>query len=198
MHKRKALPKRGASTSRSYFIKYVFPSHGLRILKILPKKFQNTEKRDSVEWCSSKRIKSNPAEEKWIELSLSFNVCVKFVAPESIKKMVKKKRKKKNLHLCFWSRKWQPIPVFLTGKFHGQRSLTDYSPWVHKESNITKHVSIYVWESQNRGIINSFSNNNLQKDCQCPREIHVPQNFSHWAESLNNGPESLFKFSECQ
>ena len=24
---------------------------------------------------------------------------------------------------------WQPIPVFLTGEFHGQRSLAGYSPW---------------------------------------------------------------------
>ena len=38
---------------------------------------------------SSKRIKSNPADEKWIELNLSFNVCVKSVAPESRKKMKK-------------------------------------------------------------------------------------------------------------
>ena len=28
-----------------------------------------------------------------------------------------------------WSRKWQPTPVFLLGKFHGQRSLVGYSPW---------------------------------------------------------------------
>ena len=27
-----------------------------------------------------------------------------------------------------WNRKWQPTPVFLPGKFHGQRRLTDYSP----------------------------------------------------------------------
>ena len=27
-----------------------------------------------------------------------------------------------------WRRKWQPTPVFLPGKSHGQRSLTDYSP----------------------------------------------------------------------
>ena len=27
-----------------------------------------------------------------------------------------------------WSRKWQPIPVFLPGKSHGLRSLTGYSP----------------------------------------------------------------------
>ena len=25
--------------------------------------------------------------------------------------------------------KWQPTPVFLPGKFHGQRSLVVYSPW---------------------------------------------------------------------
>ena len=27
---------------------------------------------------------------------------------------------------------WQPTSVFLPGKFHGQRSLADYSPWVTK------------------------------------------------------------------
>ena len=29
-------------------------------------------------------------------------------------------------------RKWQPTPVFLPGKSHGQGSLVDYSPWGHK------------------------------------------------------------------
>ena len=28
-----------------------------------------------------------------------------------------------------WKRKWQPAPVFLPGKFQGQRSLVGYSPW---------------------------------------------------------------------
>ena len=27
-----------------------------------------------------------------------------------------------------WRRKWQPTPVFLPGKSHGQRSLAGYSP----------------------------------------------------------------------
>ena len=26
-------------------------------------------------------------------------------------------------------RKWQPTPVFLSGKCHGWRSLSDYDPW---------------------------------------------------------------------
>ena len=31
-----------------------------------------------------------------------------------------------------WRRKWQPAPVFLPEKSHGQRSLAGYSPWNHK------------------------------------------------------------------
>ena len=31
-----------------------------------------------------------------------------------------------------WRRKWQPTPVILSGKHHGQRSLAGYSPWDHK------------------------------------------------------------------
>ena len=27
-----------------------------------------------------------------------------------------------------WGRKWQPIPVFLSGKCYGQRNLVGYSP----------------------------------------------------------------------
>ena len=38
------------------------------------------------------------------------------------------------------SRKWQPIPVFLPGKFHGQRSLAGCSPWCRKESDTTEHA----------------------------------------------------------
>ena len=36
-----------------------------------------------------------------------------------------------------WRRKWQPTPVFLSGKFHAQRSLVGYSPYGCKESGTT-------------------------------------------------------------
>ena len=46
-----------------------------------------------------------------------------------------------------WNRKWQPTPVFLPGKFLGQRSLVGYSPWGHRESDeteqLTKHIYIH-------------------------------------------------------
>ena len=37
-----------------------------------------------------------------------------------------------------WRRKRQPTPVFLPGESNGQRSLTGYSPWCHKESDTTE------------------------------------------------------------
>ena len=40
-----------------------------------------------------------------------------------------------------WRRKWQPTPVFLPEKSHGQRSLADYSPWGHKELDRTEWLS---------------------------------------------------------
>ena len=32
-----------------------------------------------------------------------------------------------------WKRKWQPTPVCLPGKSHGQRSLAGCHPWGHKK-----------------------------------------------------------------
>ena len=40
-----------------------------------------------------------------------------------------------------WRRKWQLTPVFLSGKFHGQRSLTVYCPWDCKELDTTQHLN---------------------------------------------------------
>ena len=34
-----------------------------------------------------------------------------------------------------WRKEWQATPVFLPGEFHGQRSLSGYSPWGRKESD---------------------------------------------------------------
>ena len=42
-----------------------------------------------------------------------------------------------------WRRAWQPTPVFLPGKSHGQRSLVGYNPRSCKESTWLKWLSIY-------------------------------------------------------
>ena len=38
-----------------------------------------------------------------------------------------------------WRRKWQPTPVLLSGISHG-RSLVGYSPWGHKELDMTERL----------------------------------------------------------
>ena len=42
------------------------------------------------------------------------------------------------------SRKWQPSPVFLPRKFHGQRRLEGYSPWDCKHSDTTEHARMHM------------------------------------------------------
>ena len=41
-----------------------------------------------------------------------------------------------------WRRK--PTPVFMPRKFHGQRSLAGYSPWGHKELDMTGQLSTHA------------------------------------------------------
>jgi len=38
-----------------------------------------------------------------------------------------------------WRRKWQPTPISLPEKSHGQWCLVGYSPKGHKESDTTEH-----------------------------------------------------------
>ena len=45
-----------------------------------------------------------------------------------------------------WRRKCQPTPVFLPGKYHGRRSLEVYSPWSHKELNMTECLILSFFE----------------------------------------------------
>ena len=40
-----------------------------------------------------------------------------------------------------WRRKWQPTPVFLSGKSHERRSLAGYGPWGCKESDTTEQLT---------------------------------------------------------
>ena len=43
-----------------------------------------------------------------------------------------------------WRRKWQPTPVFLPGKFHGQRSRAGYNPRGGQESEATEDTHTHT------------------------------------------------------
>ena len=42
-----------------------------------------------------------------------------------------------------WRKKWQPTPIYLPGKFQGQRNLTGCSPWGRKQSKVTEWLSMH-------------------------------------------------------
>ena len=69
---------------------------------------------------------------KFLLLLSEFKVCVSLA--------YKKKKIRLIQTLNSGRGKWQPTPVFLTGKFHGQKSLAGYSPWGCKESDMIEHT----------------------------------------------------------
>ena len=55
-----------------------------------------------------------------------------------------------------WRRKWQPIPVFLPGEFHGQRSLAGYT--VHGVTKSQTQLSDYHTHTHTHTQQTLFSN----------------------------------------
>ena len=94
-----------------------------------------------LRFMGSQRVGHNWATElKWTEL-MSFKG---FPGHTSGKEPACQFRRYKRHGLDPWLRKipqrraWQPIPVFLPGKPHGQRILEGYSPWGYTESDMTE------------------------------------------------------------
>ena len=63
--------------------------------------------------------------------------------------------------MYLWRRQWQPSPVLLPGKSHGQRSLIGYSPWGREESDTTERLHFHFSLS----CIGEGNGNPLQCSC---------------------------------
>ena len=74
-----------------------------------------------------------------------------------------------------WRRKRQPTPVVLPEEPHGQRSLAGYSPWGHKELDMTER-GMHAWKHQHCTLavgltqVSSFSHS-------CPVDIFAHLQF---------------------
>ena len=69
--------------------------------------------------------------------------------------------------ICQRRRQWQPTPVCLPGKSHGQRSLVGCSPWGHEESDPTEWLHFHFSLS----CIEEGNGNSLQCSClENPRD----------------------------
>ena len=80
----------------------------------------------------------------------------------------------RNVSNCL-RRKWQPAPVFLSGKGHGHRSLANNSPQGHKESDMTYWL-----------------NNNNQTAESCPHTGN--SSFKNLLSALKNDSQALCFF----
>ena len=68
-----------------------------------------------------------------------------------------------------WSRKWQPTPVFLLGKFYGQRSWAGYSSQGCEESDMTEWVSTHTLRQASLGSLEPGAHSAI-----CPLEVCLP------------------------
>ena len=86
-----------------------------------------------------------PSTDEWIKKTWYIYTQRGFPGGASGKESANQCRRSNGLELDLWvrkvpwSRKWQPTLVFLPQKFHGQKSLVGYHPWVLKESDTTEH-----------------------------------------------------------
>ena len=87
----------------------------------------------------------------------------------------------RSLELCSWRRQWQPTPVSLPGKFHGQRSLEGYSPWARKESDTTERLHFHFSLS----CIGAGNGNPLQ--CSC---LENPRDGGAWWAAVSGVAQS--------
>ena len=58
----------------------------------------------------------------------------------------------------------QPTPVFLPGKFHGQRRLVGYNPWGCKEPDTTEHVCALTHRHTHTHTHTHTQNHNFWRD----------------------------------
>ena len=68
-----------------------------------------------------------------------------------------------------WRRKWQPTPISLMGKSHGQRSLVGYSPWDHKEFDMTEQLN----NKNKYTLLTKFETSK----CESWKQIGTPENW---------------------
>ena len=106
-----------------------------------------------------------------------------------------------------WTRKWQPSPVFLLRKSHGQRSLVGYSPLGLKESDMTEHTLLHTHNGTNN-VFSYWWSGSFGRDIWLPLSVGtglqrlVSEPGKGWipfCDSLNNHKISYLLWSKsCQ
>ena len=96
--------------------------------------------------CSVPSTESGTQEMPWKPL-LNRRALSGFSGGSAVEKLPANARRPR-FHPCVqkipWRRKWQPTPIFLPGKSHGQRSLAGCSPWGCKELDMNDRLTFML------------------------------------------------------
>ena len=87
-----------------------------------------------------------------------------------------------------WKRKWQPTPVFLPGKSHGQRSLAGHSPWGPQKSQTRTTAQ---WLAHSRHRVNGSCYQQSREVC-----LHLGRHGP--GSGRDTGPPANSRFAQCQ
>ena len=93
----------------------------------------------------------------------------------------------KRFRALFWRRQWQPTPVLLPGKSHGQGSLVGCSPWGREESDTTEQLHFHFSLS----CIGEGNGNPLQ--CSC---LENPRNRGAWQAAIYGVAQSQTRLKQ--
>ena len=91
-----------------------------------------------------------------------------------------------------WRRKWQPIPVLLPGKSHGQRILIGPSSWGLKELDMTERLHFHFYTYWNC-YINLFYSKGLLPGSH--KNYFLSHKFFYYKFQKNEYLKSIFLYS---
>ena len=94
-----------------------------------------------------------------------------------------------------WRRKWQPTPVFLPGKSHGQRSLASYTPWGSKESHQTWQQRARA--NQKQSIFRKWSTNSSPNKLDLNSRWKKPCCFQPWKQKVHGLRNNISTQNGC-
>ena len=146
-----------ARRSKQSILKEISPEYSLKVLMLklklqyfgyLMRRTDSLEKTLMMGKIEGRRRRGRQRT-RWLNditdsMDMSLSRLEEIVGASLVAQMVKNLPAMQETHVLFLDgedpleKEWQPTPVFLPRKLHGQRSLMGYSPWGHKMSELAE------------------------------------------------------------
>ena len=92
-----------------------------------------------------------------------------------------------------WCRIWQPTPVYLPGKSHGQTSLVGYSPWSHEESDTYTATQWIIRPRQSSSVAADTTKKSQGQPIRASKWNYTPPSMTYCNPKRNQSNQNLSK-----